>query len=195
MFEISKEFSFDYGHRVHTQKLIQSHSIDTQCACRHLHGHRGTIKVILIGEELEKETQMLTDFKHLNWLGKFIDENLDHKMILDLSDPLIESGMFPEIMRVNRLLKPNQLELSWSTLKEVERSGSFKIEEEVYSSFAGEYKELYEGLVFVEFCPTSENLAKWIYGMVKDKMSQFLNIASLKIQFSETPKSTAVYYE
>lgn len=178
MFEISKEFSFDYGHRVHTQKLNQKFSIDNQCVCRHLHGHRGTIKVTLIGEELE-DTQMLTDFKHLNWLKKFIDENLDHKMIMDMDDPT-RSALFP---------------LSYNS-EVVENSGGCRVvQRSVYEKLASPIVELYEGLVLVNFCPTSENFAKWIYGLVKEKMSPFMNITSLKIQFSETPKTTATYYE
>ncbi|RLD76977.1 MAG: hypothetical protein DRJ15_14400 [Bacteroidetes bacterium] len=83
--EISKTFSFDFGHRVFSQTLNTEFSIDGLCACRFMHGHTGTVGVYLEGGELTKG--MVTDFKHLNWFKKFVDDYLDHKFILSLNDP------------------------------------------------------------------------------------------------------------
>ena len=84
---IDKQFSFCYGHRVWSQKLIGDYceSGDACCKCRHLHGHEGLVHVFLEGEELERG--MVTDFKHLGWLKNFLDDNLDHKFIIDRNDP------------------------------------------------------------------------------------------------------------
>jgi 6-pyruvoyltetrahydropterin/6-carboxytetrahydropterin synthase len=95
---IDKSFSFCYGHRVHNQSLNTkfTENNDGCLACRHLHGHEGLIKVFLeedyspeAGEisNIEK-TGMVTDFKHLGWFKNFLDDVLDHKMILDINDPL-----------------------------------------------------------------------------------------------------------
>jgi 6-pyruvoyltetrahydropterin/6-carboxytetrahydropterin synthase len=86
MFEIAKQFDFDYGHRVWTQTLDKKYSIDVQCVCKHFHGHRGTILLYLEGEDLNPQG-MVWDFKNLNFFKKFIDDVLDHKMILDMHDP------------------------------------------------------------------------------------------------------------
>lgn len=177
MFEISKSFEFCYGHRVWKQKLNSCYSLDSKCACRALHGHNGVLTVTLVGEELDPERGMVIDYKELNWFKKFIDENLDHKMVIDADDPL-RSVIFP---------------LSFNSELIEESGGCRKVQDFIDSSLP--IKEMYEGLVLVPFCPTSENFAKWIHGLVKVKMSPFMNINSLKIQFSETPKTTATYYE
>ncbi len=62
--EIDKAFNFSYGHRVWTQTLNSEFSLDSQCTCRHKHGHEGLVKVYLSGNTLE-QTGMVTDFKHL----------------------------------------------------------------------------------------------------------------------------------
>jgi 6-pyruvoyltetrahydropterin/6-carboxytetrahydropterin synthase len=65
MWEIRKEIGFDYGHRVWSQKLNKEFSIDGECVCRHLHGHRGSVYFYLAGDHLDPQG-MVTDFKHLN---------------------------------------------------------------------------------------------------------------------------------
>lgn len=86
MYLITKEFEFCYGHRVHNQTLNTEYSVDGNCACRHLHGHQGKVVVHLSEKQLTND--MVTDFKHLNWFKKWLEDNLDHKMILDEKDPL-----------------------------------------------------------------------------------------------------------
>ncbi len=85
---IDKEFGFDYGHRVWSQTLNTEYSLDDACVCRHLHGHRASVHIFLEGTELHQG--MITDFKHLNWVKKFLDDNLDHKFIIDRNDPWFE---------------------------------------------------------------------------------------------------------
>lgn len=85
--DISKSFEFDYGHRVWSQKLNSEYSLDNKLACRHLHGHRGKVIVHLTSKKLENG--MVTDFKHLNFFKKFLDDNVDHKFIFDINDPMI----------------------------------------------------------------------------------------------------------
>lgn len=78
MFSISREFSFCYGHRLlgHPGK------------CGHPHGHNGRTLVTLTELELNADG-MVRDFTELKaTIGHWIDENLDHKMILSVEDPL-----------------------------------------------------------------------------------------------------------
>jgi 6-pyruvoyltetrahydropterin/6-carboxytetrahydropterin synthase len=179
---IAKEFGLDYGHRVWTQKLDAELSLGHSCVCRHLHGHRATIMVHLEGEELD-EQGMVTDFHHLAWFKKFLDDTMDHKMILDIHDPLLPV-LLPDYHEIDgKLLMKDKLtkyDESYYTLK---GWGNFKEQH---------LKELYEGIVLVDFVPTSENVARWLHGIVQKKMSK-LDVVVERIQFYETPKSQSSY--
>ena len=87
---IDKEFHFEMGHRVWAQKLDRPDlSIETECACKHLHGHSYSIKVFLGADTLD-QSAMVTDFKNLNFMKEFVDGVLDHKFMIDINDPNFE---------------------------------------------------------------------------------------------------------
>ena len=69
--------------------------------CRHLHGHQGKVIVYLKSDSLK--SGMVTDFKHLNWFKKFLDDVIDHKFIIDISDPLF-STLLPNIDKKNLII-------------------------------------------------------------------------------------------
>jgi 6-pyruvoyltetrahydropterin/6-carboxytetrahydropterin synthase len=48
--------------------------------------------------------------------------------------------------------------------------------------------EKYEGMVVVDFVPTSENISAWILEIVRKKMSK-IGVEATAIEFWETPKS------
>lgn len=175
MWKIAKQFDFCYGHRVHNQTLDQEYSIDNRCVCRHLHGHQGTILVQLESSVLVEG--MVTDFKHLNWFKKFIDETLDHKFIIDRKDP-----MFNTII-------PNGENLPW-----IKASEGYSIIDPMYFKFLTDNSliEILEGFVVVDFVPTSENLSRWLYEIVDNKMKK-LGVKTNSIQFFETPKSQSIF--
>lgn len=177
MHTIAKEFGFDYGHRVHVQKLNTDYSLDNACVCRHLHGHRGTVRVFLEAEELNEEA-MVTDFKHLNWFKKFLDDVIDHKFIIDKNDPLY-NRIVGEDIRLKRNVIDGQTYWVPSLI-------DFATGTPLY--------EYYEGLVIVDFVPTSENLSKWLFKIVSERMKG-LGVKCSRIQFFETPKSQANYSE
>lgn len=172
---ISKEFDFCYGHRVWSQKLDSEFSLDNRCVCRHLHGHQGKIIVRLDAYKLKDG--MVTDFKHLNWFKKFIDDALDHKFIIDKSDP-----MFNTII-------PGGENLPWITKNE-----GYSIIDPVYFKFITNEPliEILEGFVVVDFVPTSENISKWLFNIVKAKMEK-INVKTTSVHFFETPKSSSLY--
>lgn len=84
MFSVTKNIEFCYGHRL-TQYSGK---------CQHLHGHNGRLEIEISGERLD-ERGMLTDFGDIKRLMKvWIDDNLDHRMILKADDPL--AGLLAE---------------------------------------------------------------------------------------------------
>ncbi len=184
MWKIAKEFEFDYGHRVWSQTLNCDFSLDNKCVCRHQHGHRGMIRVYLSSKELKDG--MVTDFKHLNFVKKFIDDVLDHKMILDTNDPAF-NHFYP------LLAFDKNCGEQFDKLFEYHKEGYYTpwmdniIKEDIH------IQDVYNGLVLVEFVPTSENLSKWLFDIISDKLSS-LNIRVDRIQFYETPKSQSNYY-
>jgi 6-pyruvoyltetrahydropterin/6-carboxytetrahydropterin synthase len=77
MFRVSREVSFCYGHRL----------LNYAGKCRHLHGHNGLAVITIESPELD-ERGMVIDFGDIKRLvSNWIDENLDHRMILHRDDP------------------------------------------------------------------------------------------------------------
>ena len=80
MYGVTREIPFCYGHRL----------LDYAGKCKYLHGHNGTAVISLEGESLD-HLGMVVDFSKLKQtLGKWIDDNLDHRMILHRDDPALE---------------------------------------------------------------------------------------------------------
>lgn len=188
MYTIKKEFHFEYGHRVWSQNLNPEFSLDSCLACRHLHGHSGRVVVSL--QSADVIDGMVTDFKHLNWFKKFLDDFLDHKMILDINDPSLQD-LFPVLYKLISD-KPGLV------YEEISTGVAIKVVAPwVYEEVSQGMKEILEGLIFVDFVPTSENLTRWLYSIIQQKMSPFFKdlIKVESIQFFETQKSQSIYNE
>lgn len=81
MFKVTKYIDFCYGHRL----------MNYDGKCRHLHGHNGRVEIEIAGEKLD-ERGMVVDFGEIKSVMKrWIDENLDHRMILRKDDPALPS--------------------------------------------------------------------------------------------------------
>ena len=174
--QISKQFDFCYGHRVWSQELNVEYALDDCLMCRHLHGHQGKILVHLESNELQNG--MVTDFKHLNWFKKFLDDVIDHKFIVDINDPLFET-LLPFYKDKQNLHKmPQNYQIPDLTV----------IKDEPLC-----VQEMYEGFIIVDFVPTSENLSAWLLKIVQEKMSR-INVKVSHIEYFETPKSRSVVY-
>ena len=79
MFRVSREIHFCYGHRL----------LNYDGKCRHLHGHNGRAVITLEGAQLDTRG-MLIDFGDIKQkIQRWIDENLDHNMLLCRDDPLL----------------------------------------------------------------------------------------------------------
>ena len=79
MFSVTRELTFCYGHRL----------LDYAGKCRHLHGHNGRAVITLAAADLDA-LGMVMDFTRLKCVvGAWIDEHLDHKMLLHHHDPAL----------------------------------------------------------------------------------------------------------
>jgi len=79
MFRVSQNIEFCYGHRL----------LNYSGKCRHLHGHNGKAVIMLEGEQLD-DRGMLVDFSDIkNSVRTWIDNELDHRMILNENDPAV----------------------------------------------------------------------------------------------------------
>jgi len=174
--QISKQFDFCYGHRVWSQQLNKEYALDDCLMCRHLHGHQGKIIVHLESNSLKDG--MVTDFKHLNWFKKFLDDTIDHKFIIDINDPLFEI-LLPLYKNKKNLF----------VMKE-----NYKIPDlSIIKDEALCVREMYDGFIIVDFVPTSENLSSWLLEIVQEKMAR-IDIRVSHLEYFETPKSKSVVY-
>lgn len=79
MFLVTREIEFCYGHRL----------LNYEGKCRYLHGHNGKAIITIEAEDLD-ERGMVLDFGDIKRVvAGWIDENLDHRMILCRDDPAI----------------------------------------------------------------------------------------------------------
>lgn len=186
---IGKEIDFCYGHRVHNQSLIEGFAEDTCLKCRHLHGHQGKLIINLSSDNLKNG--MITDFKHLHFMKRFVDNYIDHKMILDINDPSLPY-LFPNLI----LKKENDLEELIPSFNS--SVGLIKLTEgkmlvpKLHENLSIPLREVYEGLVFVDFVPTSENLSVWLAKIAQQGMSH-IDVTVSNVVFKETPKTYASY--
>lgn len=181
---ISKAFDFCYGHRVHNQMLDPELAVDTCLVCRHLHGHQGRVIVKLSAEELKDG--MVTDFKHLGWFKQLIDQHFDHKMILDINDP-VASDLFPRLFTLRRAKQLVDEVIVKGVSVKIVAPWLYNSEE------SPAMLEIYEGLVFVDFVPTSENLSKFLFDIIEAKMGRIVGFSVDSVEFQETPKTSAIY--
>jgi len=190
---IDKSFSFCYGHRVHNQRLDTkfTESGDACLACRHLHGHEGLVKIFLEEDKNStniKDTGMVTDFKHLGWFKNFLDDVLDHKFIMDLEDPLFQNE-FTLCQNKSNMIKMKE-EFFIPDLTYIRNHIQQELENDrINENEASAIFEKYEGAIFVDFVPTSENLSGWLLSIVQEKMKDLPGIRVKAIEYWETPKS------
>jgi len=79
MYEIVKSVSFCYGHRL----------LNYVGPCQHLHGHNAKADIMLASDTLD-ERGMVVDFGDVkSSIKRWIDDNLDHTLLLGEGDPLI----------------------------------------------------------------------------------------------------------
>ncbi len=79
MFQVTREIDFCYGHRL----------LNYEGKCKYLHGHNGRVVITIEAESLDHRGMVLdfSDIKRV--VSTWIDENLDHRMLLNRDDPVI----------------------------------------------------------------------------------------------------------
>jgi len=76
---VTREIDFCYGHRL----------LNYDGKCRHLHGHNGRA-VITIESSSLNDLGMVLDFGEIKAkVSTWIDDNLDHRMLLHRDDPAV----------------------------------------------------------------------------------------------------------
>lgn len=170
--EIDKEFHFEMGHRVWAQKLDRPDlSIETECACKHLHGHSYVVKVFLGADSLD-QSAMVTDFKNLNFMKEFVDNVLDHKFMIDINDPNFEiiTSVHPSVVSLAK---------NFANLTE-------------YIKHNEPAKLLHcNSFVLVDFVPTSENICKYLKLYAQERMGDVATVTAVELW--ETKKSHCRY--
>lgn len=79
MYRVTEIVEFCYGHRLLRYKG----------KCAHLHGHNGKVEIEVASPSLNEQS-MVADFSDIGRIVKdFIDQNLDHRMLLHRDDPLV----------------------------------------------------------------------------------------------------------
>ena len=79
MFRVTREIDFCYGHRL----------MNYDGKCRYLHGHNGRAVISIEAESLD-DRGMVLDFSDIKRVvSTWIDENLDHRMLLNRNDPMV----------------------------------------------------------------------------------------------------------
>ncbi|QDU95857.1 6-pyruvoyl trahydropterin synthase family protein [Lignipirellula cremea] len=80
MYRVTRNIDFCYGHRL----------LNYDGKCRFLHGHNGRAEITIESEQLDNRG-MVMDFSDIKRVvSTWIDENLDHRMILNRKDPAVE---------------------------------------------------------------------------------------------------------
>ncbi|MBI2342726.1 MAG: 6-carboxytetrahydropterin synthase [Deltaproteobacteria bacterium] len=78
-YAVSTSIAFCYGHRL----------CDYNGPCRHLHGHNARVEIVVATDTLDSQG-MACDFRLMKSVLKgWIDAHLDHRMILQETDPLV----------------------------------------------------------------------------------------------------------
>lgn len=79
MFTVTREIDFCYGHRL----------VGYAGKCRHLHGHNGRLRITFAASDLDSRGMVLDFAEIKRAVNGWIDENLDHRMILERKDPAV----------------------------------------------------------------------------------------------------------
>lgn len=79
MFRVTREIDFCYGHRL----------LNYEGKCKYLHGHNGRVLITVESAALDRRGMALDfgDIKRV--IQRWIDDHLDHRMILCRDDPVV----------------------------------------------------------------------------------------------------------
>jgi 6-pyruvoyltetrahydropterin/6-carboxytetrahydropterin synthase len=130
---------------------------------------------------------VVTDFNHLKKFFKWIDKVLDHRFIVDISDPALGKNWLPAL----HILQPIVLEY----LRNPEEEYYALLEEFVSVSSHGPAGDIYGGITVVSFVPTAELLVSWLSREINKGEYLPEGVSCVGLEFYETPKSKAIWKE
>ena len=79
MYRVTRRIDFCYGHRL----------LNYDGKCKNLHGHNGRAEIAIASESLD-DLGMVLDFSEIKRVvTSWVDETLDHRMILHKDDPAV----------------------------------------------------------------------------------------------------------
>jgi len=157
MHTITRRLEFDAGHRVYQH----------ESKCNHIHGHRYVVEIECKGS-LDKLGRIV-DFSVIKTkFGKWIDDNLDHGMILFKDDPLSKLWQF-------------------FGLKIATNAAPYPLAHLIESSNPQKH-------FIMKKNPTAENLAEFLYKRANEILSED-GFTVTKMTVWETPNCRAEYSE
>jgi 6-pyruvoyltetrahydropterin/6-carboxytetrahydropterin synthase len=118
MYSVTKKIEFCYGHRL----------LDYDGICKHPHGHNAVAEIEVRTDSLDFRN-MVCDFGDIKRVVKgWIDEELDHKMILRHDDPLVKPlqalgepiyllDSNPTVERIARLIYEKTRDLGFTVME------------------------------------------------------------------------------
>lgn len=134
--------------------------------CRHLHGHNYRVHFEVIADTVQDDIGRVVDFSVIkSKLCEWLEENWDHKFLAWNKDTLVMS---------------------------IHDAARFSEQHEMTSN---DYADLLGGLVYVDFNPTAENLAKHLVEVVAPAQFEGMGITLIKCKIEETRKCTATFYK
>lgn len=182
---------------------------------KNIHGHSASF---LIG--LESETlvnSMVLDYNHLKTVKKALDEHYDHRFTLAKTDPLYD---FLVVEAYNQLaayavengFAKEFIPLTLNNIDEFDGGEGYRcttvVVPDEYRASGHCLVELLDSFTITDFTTSSENLAHWMYNVVKNTLTKFYNettdpymkdvlkgVKVAKVSYKESPSSIAVYSE
>lgn len=151
---IMRKFEWDAGHRL----------INHEGKCKYLHGHRYVAELVVVGK-LDALGRVI-DFGCLKeMVGRWIDDNWDHNMLLNSQDSLIGA-----IRQLNKVDPINHEAAGW---------------EDIVFHAKSPY-------ILKDANPTAENIAKELF-LKSQQILKTRDIDVLKVRVWETPNCWAQF--
>lgn len=152
VYTIDKEFTIDYAHRL---------LLNYESKCSNIHGHTGKIKLSLAFDDItDKQNGVILDFNDLNEFIIQVKENLDHHIILNSKDELLD--ILPENLAISIITDRNP---TCEVLSEIICKNFIVWMESKYSDYLNKFKCIFK-VTFYE-TPTSSASTTIEYEKVK----------------------------
>lgn len=192
MYTIEKTFTGDLAHRIHTQRLDENFTEGNSkvLKCRRLHGHTFSLKVKLGSEVLENN--MVLDYNELGFVKDMISDILDHRTLVADTDPILRKILIPAFSEYKSVAdRADLVALTKETRWKCSRFNTDVVGDQ-------DIKEFLDSFVIVPFTTSSENIAKWIFGIVDAKVQEFnrahcTSVQTVSVSYKETPNSEAIF--